>query len=320
MSVWVRSLLKITGIFFSLLATVGVVAYITIIVLVPGKSIIVPNVVGKELREAVVFLSQNKLGTRVAGKKFSVAVPADIVVSQTPPPGTKVRANRSVELVISGGAEVLAAPNLVSMKLRDAKIYLSQLGINIVNVSHIYSENVQDEIIAQDPYEGGRMSREQGMNLLLSSGLAVEWLMMPDLRGEKVKQVLEWLEDASIDIAMIKEEPSLEETGTIIFQSPIPGSIVDENSRVELVVSANEETKTHILSSEKWILTSVRVPLGLEKRQVQVVIVDEEGKRELDYGLHSPGDKVGISCRVVGKGEIRIYVGSQLIKLKKVEG
>ena len=315
-----RSLLKITGIFFSLLATVGVVAYITILVLVPGKSVVVPDVVGKDLREAVIFLSQNKLGAKIAREKFSVAVPADIVVSQTPPPGTKVRANRNVELVISEGMEVLAVPNLVGMKLRDAKIYLSQLGINIVNVSHIYSENAQDEIIAQDPSEGNRMSREQGISLLLSNGLAGEWLMMPDLREEKVKQVVEWLEDASINIAMIKEEPSLKEAGTITFQSPLPGSIVDENSRVELVVSAKEETKTHVLSDEKWILTSVRVPLGLEKKQVQVVIVDEEGSRKLDYGLHSPGDKVGISCKVVGKGEIRIYVGSQLVKLKKVEG
>lgn len=320
MSGWARSLLKVGVIFFSLLATAGVAAYLTVVVLVPPERVVVPRVVGEEFGQAVLLLSRNKLSARVIRRKFSREIPVDVVISQTPPPGTRVRENRSVELIISGGAQLVTSPDLTGMKLREAKISLSELGIDVGNVSYIYSKAPQDEVIAQDPPAGLRISREKGINLLLSDGQVRRRLMMPDLKGKKIEEVSSWLEDMSISIGMIKQERSLKEEGVVISQSPPPGSIIDRESRVELVVSGRGEKEVQKRPQQRWILTYVQVPLGFKRKKVSAVIIDEQGRKELDYGLHSPGEKVWISSEVIGKGEVKVYIDDQLVKIEKVEG
>jgi len=317
---WVRSLFKFIGIFFSLLATVGVAAYITIVILVPPEEIVVPNVVGKKVEEAVMLLSQRKLSTRVAGKKFSREIPENVVLSQTPAPGTKVRKGRIVELVVSEGAKLVTVPNLVGMKLREARMHLSQFGVKVASTSYVPSEIMRDEVIAQDPCAGAKMDRERGVNLLVSSGPLRPKVMMPDLRGEKIKKISQQLKNTPLNIAMIKEQVSPEEEGTIIFQSPPPGSMVDENSRVELVVSAGEEERPGISVYQRWVLIPVQIPPGLGEKKLQIIIIDREGRRGFEYGVYSGGEKVWISCDVVGRGEVRVYIDNKLVKIEKVEG
>ncbi|MBE0477845.1 PASTA domain-containing protein [Candidatus Aerophobetes bacterium] len=319
MSEWVKWFFKMGGFFFALLATAGVAAYITVVVLVPGESVVVPEVVGSRIEEAIFLLSERNLSVKVIERKFSRGVPENIIISQSPPPGTKVRENRSVELVLSGGAEVVIAPELVGMKLREAKIYLSELGVNVANISYVPFETFQDEVIAQDPSAGFKMTREEGINLLVSAGPSKPQLIMPDFKGRKIKEVAELLKGLSIDVAMIKEEFSLREEGTIISQSPQEGSIIDQDSGIELVVSRREEERIRTLSPRRWLLTEVQVPLGFSGKKVLVVISDEEGRRSLDYGIHAPGEKVWISCEVAGKGEVKIYLDDELVKIEKME-
>lgn len=316
---WLRSLLKLIGIFFSFLAVAGVATYLTIVILVPGENIPVPEVVGKQLEEAVFILSKNKLSARVVGKRFSTEIPEDVVISQIPPPGTKVRKDRTVELVISGGAKLVMVPSVVGMKVREAKLHLSQLGIEIINISHIYSRFPQNEVIAQEPPADSEARREEGVNLLVSDGPRVLKLMMPDLRGKKVEQVADFIKEIPLNISMIKEQVSSEKEGTVISQSPPPGSMVSENTGIELIVSRSWKKVTSSVPEQKWVLTSIRVPLGFERKKVTVIINDKEGRKVLDYGIHRAGEKVWISCEVIGEGEIRVYVDDKLIKLSKVK-
>jgi len=316
---WVKSFLKGIGIFFSLLAVSGTVAYLTLIVLVPAENIEVPEVVGKKLEEAVVLLSQSELGLKVVRKKFSEEIPAGVIISQTPSPGTKVRQNRVIEVVVSGGARLVTVPSVVGMKVREAKINFSRSGIKIANISYVHSKFPQDEVISQDPPGGTEVSREEGISLLVSMGPSRMQLMVPDLRSKKIEEVVEWLEGAPLIIAMIKEKISEEEEGTVLSQSPPPGSMVEENTGIELVVSASPHKFEKVpLSPQKWVLTSVKVPLGFGKKKVSVVISDEEGEKTINYGMYSPGERIWISSEVVGKGEMRVYIEDKLIKLKKV--
>jgi len=317
---WAKSLLKGIGIFFSLAAAFGVAAYITLIVMVPREDIVVPDVVGKKLEEAIFLLSKSNLGTKITGERFSEEVPENFVLSQTPPPGTKVRKDRVVDLVISGGARSLSSPEVVGMKLREAKIYLSQFGISILNISYIYSVADEGEVIAQDPPEGSKMYQGRGINLLVSSGPPKLKLMMPNLIGENIDKVAQQLRKVSIKVAMVKEETSLKEKGTIIDQSPPAGSIIDENSRVELVVSTGSKEKIQVTSPERWILIGVDIPPGFGREKLSCVVIDEEGRKIFDYGMYSAGEKAWVSCEVIGKGEVRIYWGDTLLKVRKVEG
>jgi len=316
---WLRSLLKIVGIFFSFLVVAGVSAYVAILVLVPRENIPVPEVVGRQLKEAVFILSKSELSVRVVGKRFSANVPEDVVISQIPPPGTRVRKGRTIELVVSGGARLLAVPSLVGMKVREAKLYLSQIGVKVLNITHVCSRLPQDEVIAQDPPAGSEIRRDEGVNLLVSSGPRVLKLMVPDLRGKKVEDAVNFIKKIPLSISMIKEQVSPEKEGIVISQSPLPGSMVDENTGIELTVSTTLRKSTSSVTRQKWVLVSVQIPVGFEQKKVTVVINDKEGKKILDYGTHPAGEKLWISCEVIGKGEVMVYVGDKLVKFEKVE-
>ncbi len=318
MTGWLKLLLKILGIFFSLIIVAAVAAYITLLIVIPSEKVEVPQVVGKSLEEAAMLLSQSGLGMKVAGKKFSSDVPVNVVISQTPLPGTKVKKNRMVEVVISGGAKLIKLPLLAGMKLREAKLLLSEKGIPIAHISWVYSDSAQEEIISQDPPAGSEVIREEGVNLLVSAGPESLKFMMPDFRGEKIKKVSRFLQNIPLSIAKIKEVPSSEEEGTVISQSPPPGSMVDENTGIELEVSTGPEENLIAVPKQRWMLSQVSIPLGFDKKKVWIVITDEEGERTLDYGIHSPGEKIWISYDVFGKGEVQIYIGDKLVKLEKL--
>jgi len=289
---WVKSFFKSAGIFFSLLAVTGAVAYVILVVMVPGEDVVVPDVVGERLEDAIFLLSKSDLGAKVTERKFSEKVPENFVLSQTPVPGSRVHRGR---------------------------IYLSQFGINVVNTSYIYCEEEEDKVIAQDPPAGSKVERERGVNLLVSFGPLKLNFMMPDFRGEDLKEVITKLKELSLNVAMIKEEISLEEVGKVISQFPPAGSMVNQDSRIELVVSAGSEKEVRVKSLQRWLLVPVKIPLGFEEKKLVIVVKDEEGERSFDYGMHKPGEVVWVSCEVVGEGEIRIYIDGRLVKVRKVE-
>jgi serine/threonine-protein kinase len=316
---WLKSLLKIAGILVSLLATAAVATYITVRVLVPAESIAVPDVVGRDITDAITRLSEAELGTKVVGRRFVVQVPADTVVSQAPPPGTKVQANRCIEVVVSAGSEVVVIPDLVGMKLREAIIHLSRVGVEAVTTSQVFADVDRDVVLAQNPETGTTRSREEQVALLVSMGPRSPDFMMPDLIGWQVAEVADLLESSSLSIAMIKEEPSTEPEGFVIQQLPAAGSLVGEDSRVELVVSAGAVSgDDQMLSERRWVYVFVQIPYGFDPRRVRAVVVDEDGTRQIDLGLHAPGTKVPISCEVVGEAEVRVYLDDELVKVKEV--
>jgi len=310
--------LKVIGIFLVLLVVVGGTAYLTLRVLIPPENIEVPQIVGKKLDEAVILLSKSNLSLLVTGEKYSDRIPPDVVISQVPSPGVKVRKDRNIEVVISKGKKAISVPPVIGMEFREAKVFLSQRGLKIGYLSYTYSSLPQDEIVAQDPPSNGKVSQEEGINLLISLGFEKDKFYMPDLIGKKIEKVKALLESTSLSIGKIKESSSGKE-GIIISQSPAPGSIVTSGEEIELTVGTGSREKKSSLSKYKWIFIKVRIPLGLEKKKVKAVILDEEGERTVNYGWQSPGKDLWISSRVKGRGEVRVYVNDELFQVEKVK-
>ena len=315
---WIKLFLKVIGIFLVLLAVAGGAAYLTLRILIPPENIEVPQIVGKKLDEAVIILSKNSLSLRVTGEKYSAKVPPDVVISQVPSPGVKVRKDRSIEVVISKGKRAISVPCVIGMELREAKVFLSQKGLKIGYLSYIYSSFPQDEIVAQDPSPNEEVSQEEGINLLISLGFEKDKFYMPNLIGRKIERVKALMEAISLNIGKIKESSSGKE-GIVISQVPSPGSIVTLGEEIELTVGVRSREKKSSLSKDKWIFTKVRIPLGLEKKKVKAVILDKEGRRIVNYGWQSPGKDLWITSRVRGKGEIRVYINDELFQVEKVE-
>ncbi len=314
-----KSFLKWVGIFISLMGIAIGMGFLTLRILVPSEKIEVPSIVGKDIREAIFVLSEQNLGLRVVGTKFSSDIPQDIVVSQLPPPQVEVRRDRTIEVVISGGSRVVIIPSLIGKRVREARVDLSRKGSKIDTMSYIYSKAVQGEIVAQDPPAHISSSRKEGLDILVSLGPRNPQFYMPDFRGKKLGEETDLLEKLPLNIGKIKEVPFAGEEGIVIFQSPLPGSQVDAETSVEFTVSAfYREEKPSPLATTRWITTSVTVPWGVTSKEVKVEIGDVQGNKTFSYGLREPGEKVWLASPITGTGEMRIYVGGQLVAIKRV--
>jgi serine/threonine-protein kinase len=89
----------------------------------------VPNLVGMTFVDAQAAVGPLALGVAEAPERvFSDTVPVDVVVSQTPEPGTEVERGSGITVVVSKGPDVVTMPNLTGMTFEQASAALTEAG------------------------------------------------------------------------------------------------------------------------------------------------------------------------------------------------
>ena len=316
---WLRSFLKWVGIFVSLMGIALGMGLLTLRILVPSAKIEVPSVVGKDIKEAALILSEQNLGLKVVGTKFSSQIPEDIVISQLPSPKAKVRRDRAIEVVLSGGRRVVVVPSLIGKRLREAELDLSRRGSKINSISYTYSEAAESQIVAQDPPAGTSSTRKEGLDILVSLGPRTPQFYMPDFTGKELRKGIDLVEKLPLNIGKIREVPFSGKEGIILSQSPLLGSQVDAEAPIEFRVSVFYEEQKRSPLATRWITTSVTVPWGFTPKEVKLEISDTQGTRTVSYGLRDPGEKVWLVSPITGAGEVKIYVGEELVGIRMVK-
>ncbi|MDX6286726.1 MAG: eukaryotic-like serine/threonine-protein kinase [Frankiales bacterium] len=120
----------------------------------------IPNVVGKNITDAQSQLVA--VGLKVTPKNvFSDTVPKDVVVAQDPVEGSPGHRGDTVTLSVSQGPELFPVPNVVGMKLGDARNVLEAAGFK-VDVTRPFGGNT---VRAQNP--GGGSQEKKGTTVRL---------------------------------------------------------------------------------------------------------------------------------------------------------
>jgi len=120
----------------------------------PAQNATVPNVVGMSNADAQKALTAAGLKVIVA-KNPDATVPPDHVVAQLPSAGDSVAPGTSVGIVISNGPpltpDVVKVPDVVGMKLADAKAAVTAVGLKVIAVPSTGSGKPDQEVVAQSP-------------------------------------------------------------------------------------------------------------------------------------------------------------------------
>jgi len=119
-----------------------------------GEQLIdVPKLTGKTLRDAKFTLEQRNLNIGEVAKKFSYDYAEDIVISQIIQPGSRVKKNTKVDLIISNGAQIgnIIIPDLVGKKLDDAKKIITDSKLKVGKITYLSSDLPPGEVIDQYP-------------------------------------------------------------------------------------------------------------------------------------------------------------------------
>ncbi len=205
-----------------------------------GDFISVPDLAGKTLAEADNALAGKKLALQEAGTEFSDRFERGHIMFQDPPAGSRIRANRNIRVVVSGGGEMIEVPQLTGRSLEAAVRTLAELGLQKGQIAQIHTPRyAAGRIIAQEPAPGSlRVRRNSAIDLLVSQGETEPKYVMPDLIERPAVPTIARLNGLGFRVADIRYSyyPG-HDPGIIINQFPRAGYSVSKRSLISLEVS-----------------------------------------------------------------------------------
>ena len=237
----IKQHLIVTGLFLAGIAALAVLADKLVMPMIIHSSgtVVVPNIIGMSLEESKSLISQRGLQTAGVREVFSDAIERGKIVNQLPYPGAEVKEGRRIYLSVSKGREILKMPPLLGKTLRDARISLMRLGLQLGDITYDFSEYVEkDKIMSQTLPADYSVHFGQAVNIVVSKG-SQHQLVMPNVEGLTLDEAKQLLDDAGIryEVHYVEDETYL--ANTVISQIPVSGEPLSPETIVILKV-ANE--------------------------------------------------------------------------------
>jgi serine/threonine-protein kinase len=235
----VRTLFRLFLLFTFLVAVALISAITTIRLTIHGRQQTMPNLVGVLLESAKATAGWAGLDLVVQDKVFSTQYAAGQIVSQIPPPNTRIQAGQRAHVLVSLGPPQVQVPNLVGTSLRAARIMVLQRGLTMGNVATApWPQSEVDQVVAQDPPPASE-AHSLAVNFLVSLGeRPADDFLCPSFIGRSLPEVRRVLEKAGFKVGQVTTIPSVAATrSAILSQSPPPGSKIDPGTEFDFQVS-----------------------------------------------------------------------------------
>jgi eukaryotic-like serine/threonine-protein kinase len=197
---------------------------------------ILPKVVGKTFEDASAILQKTGFVAQQGESRYHKSIPANIVLQQDPPAGSRQKRGTSVVLALSAGQKTAEVPVTSNMSQQQARIAIENTGLTMGNVTEQLSDQPRGLVVSSSPPAGTRMDLPGAVDIVLSKGPAT--IQVPDLYGRSVGEARSMIEQLGLRIAGIsRDTSSLQPENTIIRQLPEAGKTVSAGGPVSLTVS-----------------------------------------------------------------------------------
>ncbi|MFH1278204.1 MAG: PASTA domain-containing protein [Candidatus Eisenbacteria bacterium] len=200
----------------------------------------VPDLSGLPFEEATRNLEKEGLYLAVEREEPHTEIDSGAVIRQLPAAGEKVKQGRRIAVTLSAGPQRRVVPELAGERVRQARIALSGVGLGVESVTHVPHERVErDVVIASSPVAGSPAVTGEKVQLLVSLGPEPSRYLLPDLRGESLDDVRRHLRLFELPLSRVSyRSDEKAPPGVVLEQTPDPGSRVDRETSLELVVSS----------------------------------------------------------------------------------
>ena len=168
----IAKILKIAALCTAFLLVVGVSTYLTLTFIIKSEdTVIVPDLVGKDVVAALELLTDLQLNTKVSGSEYSHQIPKNHVTFQEPEAGSEIKKDRDIRIMISKGTRNILMPRLVALPEQQARMIMEENGISRGHLSRTFNKDIEkDHIMAQVPAAGVMITRGATVDLLVSMG------------------------------------------------------------------------------------------------------------------------------------------------------
>ncbi len=314
-------IVKIALLIFIFMAAAGISTYLTIHVLIRSEdTVVVPDLVGKEVVYTLEVLTDLGLNTKVKGSEFSPSVPKHHIIAQDPEPGSEIKQGRDVRLVISKGARTVVLPNLTGISVPQARIVLQENGLRQGNLSYTYDKDQpKGEILAQHPLPAASGLRDDRVNLLVSSGAAPRRIPMLDLRGMGLSQAIAAIERLQLVLGVIQpsSDPNVADE-TVVEHTPGSGYPVLIGDGIDLIINRHAQA-TIEQRPEKVVLFRHRSNRGFLKQHVRVLVNRPNAAVELFNAFVKPGEEIWLLVPEDEPSTLLLYVDDDLLLTKSYD-
>jgi serine/threonine-protein kinase len=268
-----------------------------------GRKIEVANFVGlnyeEEIKDNPVY-NENYNFEKIY-ESFSDAE-AGTVFKQDPEAGTEVPKGTTIRIYIVQSGESVALPDYSGQDYRTVSDDLEAMGF-LVSLVAKESEDVDvNTVIRTDPVADSMVPVGSTVTVYYAVSAKSDALFkMPSLKGKKLEDVKELLEDKGLSLGEVEVVDSAEKKDVVVEQSPVSGSPVSKGDTVDLVVS----------SGRSVVEKTISLPSKVGKVNIKVTVDGETVKNETvdtssvsSYTFVVGGEKANTPVKVYIDGQL----------------
>jgi len=250
-----------------LLIFVGIVAVSVFFIAVHGEEqTMVPDVVDKELTQALLELQVKELYPRIQLRFSQSSRDKGLILEQEPKPGTIVKAGRRIRLVVSQGVVLNKVENFITRSLDEVRMDIQTInaaaaGLYLFTIKepimYQFSSETPGIILAQKPAPGTEISGPVDMEFVVSKGRDNLTVTVPQLTGLSHAAALGVISSSGINFKFIlREKRGDERAETVVSQSQAASTEISQGSVVELTITPPDR----LASNENFALFTHRIP------------------------------------------------------------
>jgi len=288
-----------------LVILVGIIAVSVFFIAVRGaEQTMVPNVMGKELTDALLELQLKELYPRLQLRYSQNARDKGLILEQEPRPGTIVKAGRRIRLVVSQGVIQNRVENFIGRGIDEVKmdlqtIYTSSAGIPLHTIKepvmYEFSSEKPGTILAQKPEPGTEISGPLTLEFVVSRGRENTTVTVPQLTGESISKALELISDSEVNFIFTSRERSGSEKGeTVVSQTPSAGATVPVDTQVQLTVTYPEMLE----NNEIFDIFRYTIPVNPYPLEVRLEALLPSGERIRLFSVNYSGGEFTVPYRL----------------------
>ncbi|MGH2733382.1 MAG: protein kinase domain-containing protein [Actinomycetota bacterium] len=245
-------------------AIVVIAAAVTGYLLRPAR---VPEVSGLARAVAERRIVEARLGLAASRSVGSDAPPGEVVASR-PAPGKLLARGSSVVLVVSRGPDLADVPRLGGLGRGEAEELIRGARLIVGEVREQHAPQPPGTVLDQEP-EPGKVRAQTPVNLVVSAG--PELAAVPDVAGKRFEEARAALRQAgfgALRAEVFHEAP----VGTVVDQTPKPGTSLEKGDSVRLVVSkgarpfAMPDVGGKTCAEAKGLLESLGLAVSVQSR------------------------------------------------------
>ncbi len=164
----------------------------------------VPDVTGKNIDQARKMLEDKGFEVEIQDSIYIDTFPKLAVVKQAPEPNATVKVNRTIYLTINRSQPpMVEMPNLVGFTLRNAQMYLQNLGLHLGDTT--FRPDIAKNAVLEQMYKGEdikagtKIFMGSSIDFVLGNGIGDEEMFVPNLIGKKYFEVQSLLKEMHIN-------------------------------------------------------------------------------------------------------------------------